>query len=323
MEKDACGCGGDACGGGKRPAWGRRQFLKAAGMLAGMIGEARLAAWAEGTPGAGKAHGELIPAEKHLSPEWLAALRARGDKEVFAGAALENIAMPCGGIGAGQLYVCGDGTLGGWGIFNDAASNWVDSTFATYAHCGVAKTVAQGFGITVRASDGAPLFKTLDRRDFAEVTFTGEYPVATIRYSDAACPVCVTMEAFSPFIPLNAEDSGLPATVFHITVENIRGEAVEAAVSGWLQNAAGRAYALEYDIRRRTRYEQRDGYALCLHSAEAAAPEAAATKSAEAALRAAPVPPVAVDVRDTKTVVRFDPPLTVCAGDRLELVLRG
>jgi len=68
----------------------------------------------------------LVPANKRLDPGWVKALYQRGVKEVFSGKSLENIAMPCGGIGTGQLYLCGDGTLGCWQIFNNAVSNWVE-----------------------------------------------------------------------------------------------------------------------------------------------------------------------------------------------------
>jgi hypothetical protein len=50
-------------------------------------------------------------------------------------------------------------------------------------------------------------------------------------------PVAVTLEAFSPFIPLNADDSGLPATVLHFTVKNTGRDPVEAELAGWLENA--------------------------------------------------------------------------------------
>jgi uncharacterized protein (DUF608 family) len=45
------------------------------------------------------------------------------------------------------------------------------------------------------------------------------------------------MEAFSPFIPLNAKDSALPATVFHITLKNTSDRTRKAGVMNWLQNA--------------------------------------------------------------------------------------
>jgi len=40
-------------------------------------------------------------------------------------------------------------------------------------------------------------------------TFTGEYPLAHIDFQDGALPVKVELDAFSPFIPHEPDDSGL------------------------------------------------------------------------------------------------------------------
>jgi hypothetical protein len=53
----------------------------------------------------------LIPADKKLTPEWVASLTGRGQAEVFSGERLKYVGMPVGGIGCGQLYLGGDGRL--------------------------------------------------------------------------------------------------------------------------------------------------------------------------------------------------------------------
>jgi non-lysosomal glucosylceramidase len=45
------------------------------------------------------------------------------------------------------------------------------------------------------------------------------------------------MEVFSPFIPINVEDSALPCTIIRLTVENVSGRELEASVIGRLENA--------------------------------------------------------------------------------------
>ena len=47
----------------------------------------------------------------------------------------------------------------------------------------------------------------------------------------------VSLEAFSPFIPLNYDDSSLPATVMRFTVKNTSTAAAEVELAGWLENA--------------------------------------------------------------------------------------
>ena len=112
---------------------------------------------------------KLIPAEKKLDPAWVQALYARGEKEVFQGKDLDTIGMPCGGIGAGQLYLCGDGTLGSWMIFNNAVSPFLkDSTYGIPFEKGL---VDQGFALALRKADGSTLTRKLNRAGFADVRF--------------------------------------------------------------------------------------------------------------------------------------------------------
>src|ERR1700761_8772117 len=60
-----------------------------------------------------------VSPNKHLSFKCKTSLCENGH-ENWRGKELETIGMPCGGIGAGQLYVRGDGTLACWWICNNA-----------------------------------------------------------------------------------------------------------------------------------------------------------------------------------------------------------
>src|SRR5207302_1623125 len=70
-----------------------------------------------------------------------------------------------------------------------------------------------------------------------DVSFIGEYPLGYVEYRDPEMPVTVQLEAFSPFIPLNTDDSSLPATILQFTARNHGATRVELEVTGWLQNA--------------------------------------------------------------------------------------
>jgi non-lysosomal glucosylceramidase len=272
-----CGC--RSCGTGHTVP--RREFLKVAGV--GMVGsllggQRKVMAGDFSTEDLRGGH--LVPADKKLDPSWVRALFARGDKEVYRGKALDNIGMPCGGIGSGQLYLCGDGTLGSWQIFNHAESNWVDDTHATYEHRGFAKPVDQGFAVAMRFGDEEPQVRKLSRDGFSNISFNGQYPIGTVQYEDEDSPVRVTMEAFSPFIPLNAEDSSLPATLFHITVKNCSDRQLHASVLGWLENAVCHRTRGQSVGKRTTRILRENNHSLVLHSAS----------EDEAALRNRPEP---------------------------------
>ncbi len=69
------------------------------------------------------------------------------------------------------------------------------------------------------------------------MSFRGQYPIGTVDYRDPGVPVAVTLEAFSPFIPLETDDSSLPATVMQFTLRNTSRTPVDATLTGWLENA--------------------------------------------------------------------------------------
>ena len=262
QRQSSCGCSGPPTG------VNRRQFMKVAGvgLVATTLGRALPVMAGPFKPSDAEA-GHLVPADKQLDPAWVKALFERGTKEVFSGKALDNIGMPCGGIGCGQLYLCGDGALGSWQIFNNAKSNWIEGTHATYKHRGIPKTVDQGFAVWVRQGDGAPAVKRLGRDGFANIEFQGEYPIGAVRYAEPGFPVKVEMEAFSPFIPLNAKDSGLPATLFHLTVQNTSSKEAQVRVLGWLENAVCLEYGQQFKGLRKTAILEDNGRGFVLHSA--------------------------------------------------------
>lgn len=207
-----------SCGCEPTPTISRRDLLKAGGgllTLAALSGATRAAV-------AAPVADHRVPLEKGLDPAWVRDLRLPGVPVWAAGAELNTIGMPCGGIGTGQLYLRGDGTLGVWRVFNRAG--------------GPQAPVEQGFALRVR-SGGTTQVRPLSRVGFPNVRFLGEYPLGQVRYADEGCPVTVAMEAGSPFIPLNAKDSALPATWFEMTVENTSPETVQVAIAGWLENA--------------------------------------------------------------------------------------
>ncbi|HLJ55468.1 MAG TPA: GH116 family glycosyl hydrolase, partial [Chthonomonadaceae bacterium] len=69
--------------------------------------------------------------------------------------------------------------------------------------------------------------------------FEGEYPIARIRYEDKALPVQVSLEAYSPFCPLDAEASGVPAIVFRFTARNPADRPARVSFTAFLQNFVG------------------------------------------------------------------------------------
>lgn len=236
-DRERCECNTpEACGGNGIP---RRDFLKLAG--ASVTGLA-LSGVKDFNPPRW-----LVPADPQLSAEWKKALWARGARTFYRDKDLRFIGMPVGGICTGQVYLGGDGRLWLWDVFNviklGSVSKSVNYRNGTHNPMGGANYVEppeqvhpfeQGFAIKV-----GDQVRTLDKEGWKDVAFAGEYPLGIVEYRDPASPVRVTLEAFSPFIPLDADDSGLPATIMRYTVHNTSDTAVQVSIGGWLENAIG------------------------------------------------------------------------------------
>ena len=235
-EVEGQDCASDTCRCGPI---GRRTFIKLAGLGAASLSSAGGPEGAIAGPFESKdAADHFVPADKKLNPRWIDRLYAKGDRTVYSGTDLETIAMPIGGICAGQLYLAGDGRLVNWDIFNQ-------HIFTGYGRDNYQLSrkpdspLQQGFALRVQTA-GKTIERTLDCEGFPGVRFSGEYPIGTVEYKDDAVPVSVTLEAFSPFIPLNAPDSALPATVMQFTVKNTSDAAVDVTLAGWLENGVCR-----------------------------------------------------------------------------------
>lgn len=199
--------------------------------------------------------GTHFPFDKKLDPAWLQGLYERGNATTYKKSKneLQYIGMPVGGICAGGVYLGGDGRLWLWDIFNQNQTGAVPKTLSIplkdfnketinntdgtlYLEPSTQTSVLQqGFAISV-TQNGTTYIKKLKETDWAEICFEATYPVATITYSEPGFPVEVTLCAFSPFIPGNAFESGLPATIQSITIKNISGDEVAVDILGWLEN---------------------------------------------------------------------------------------
>ena len=255
----------------ERVALGRRDFLKLVG--AGATAALAFHPWqfAMAGPFTRADFDKLVPADKKLAPEWIRSLTARGEREVYRGADLAKIGMPVGGICAGQLYLGGDGKLWHWDLFNTRIGTGAEH----YAKpLEPTSPLAQGFALRIVSEDKAQE-RPLDRSHWSDVSFAGEYPIGCVEYKDPASPLDVRLEAFSPFIPLNTDDSSLPATVLQFTVKNHSSAEVEAELAGWLENAICLHSAKLQDGMRRNRLLRDNDLLFLQCSAEDVPPGAA------------------------------------------------
>ncbi|MDX9975608.1 MAG: GH116 family glycosyl-hydrolase [FCB group bacterium] len=231
-EAESKKCCGSGCG------VDRREFLKLA--AASAAAASMLGSWRPvmAGPFSSEDFERLIPADKKLDPAWVSSLFERGEPAWRRGDELKYIGMPVGGICAGQVYLAGDGRLWLWDVFNQYSSGVGGCGTTGELYVKPLEPISpfkQGFAIRVRCGDDVQV-RALDQSGFKDVAFLGAYPVGQVRYRDEAASVEVDLDAFSPFIPLNADDSALPATVMSFTLRNTGARAISVDLAGWMEN---------------------------------------------------------------------------------------
>ncbi|MCS6859881.1 MAG: non-lysosomal glucosylceramidase [Abditibacteriales bacterium] len=183
--------------------------------------------------------------------------------KVYSGEHLRCVALPLGGIGTGTISICGDGSLRQWEIVNQVNHQGYvpQSFFAVRVQPPRGRAVAkvlqmpplpplssppcqggEGGGAASVSDHLVPdeLRELMDDLPGVEaVEFVGEYPIAQLTYKDDALPVAVKCECFSPFVPLNEKDSGLPAIVFIFSAHNPTEQTLSVSFLATLQNFVG------------------------------------------------------------------------------------
>lgn len=208
---------------------GRRDFIKAGGLTAAMMMASRVNVMAG--PFDPKDFDKIIPADKKLSADWIKSLYARGKAMTVKAGKVDYIGMPINGIGTGQVYLSGDGELWYWNLTAEKRKD-NNPKGVNYMKPLAAKGPAgQGFALQVNGKS-----HMLNSQGFSDVTFTNQYPMALVDYADAVCPVKVQLEAFTPFIPLNRDQSEYPVVVKRYTVTNGSSMNQEVSIAGWIDN---------------------------------------------------------------------------------------
>jgi non-lysosomal glucosylceramidase len=165
------------------------------------------------------------------------------------------VALPLGGIGTGNVAICGDGGLRQWQLGNTANHlGHVPESFFAVRASSVEPPLNVSRILQARLPQPPPEaapnvtdhIVPLDRDSpaahwdaIASTDFEAAYPFARISYIDAALPVSIGLEAFTPFVPLDAEASSLPLASFSFTVTNRADRVVHGWLLATLQNTIG------------------------------------------------------------------------------------
>lgn len=147
-----------------------------------------------------------------------------------------------GGVGAGSLGLGGRGQLRDWEIFNRPhQGNAPSYAFpAIWTQTGSAAPVARVLESRIlppyQGEDGLGSQNAPGLSRLQAAAFTGEYPLAHIDFEDPLLPVKVTLDAFSPFIPHDPDNSGLPVAVLRYRAVNAGRNPVQVGIALSIDN---------------------------------------------------------------------------------------
>lgn len=157
----------------------------------------------------------------------------------------EQVAFPLGGIGTGNVSIGARGELKDWEIFNRPGKG-VSLPYTFFA----LRTQVDGDKPVVRvlegrlnppyhASGGLYPSTLAGLPRMGETRFKGEYPICFVDYIDSKVPLQINLQAYTPFIPLNPQDSGIPTAIFKFRLTNTSSRRVNVTLVGSIFNAVG------------------------------------------------------------------------------------
>lgn len=153
-----------------------------------------------------------------------------------------------GGIGTGNVSIGARGDLRDWEIFNRPAKGLKIpySFFAVWCgverrkkHVPLAKVLEAPVQPPYSLSHGFNTGMVAGLPHMASSQLVGEYPFVTVDLHDPDLPVSVSLEAFTPFVPLNADDSGIPGAFIRYKVKNLSTRETSVSILGSLPNVVG------------------------------------------------------------------------------------
>jgi non-lysosomal glucosylceramidase len=168
----------------------------------------------------------------------------------YEGKFLNKIAMPVGGIGTGDISIGGNGQWKDIEIMNKPGISFYGTASQKLAPCFLIFTQDvfgkkqvkeltgpvppeeyQGQQGSEAPNNGFPRFQ--------QASFDAAYPFARVNLEDSSLPVSAKVKVFNPFIPCDADASGIPIAVIRYEIKNKTGKQLSVAVAGSLDNFIG------------------------------------------------------------------------------------
>jgi len=172
----------------------------------------------------------------------------------YEGKSLEHLHFPLGGLGAGMFCVDGTGSFSHFSVQN-RPDIW-NAPLAFSAICikeGGRPNVARVLEGPVpawkflfpwephyRNSGAGAGHSSFGLPRFEAASFEARFPFATIKLTDDQVPLEASLLAWSPFIPGNADDSGLPLGTIEYRFKNTTSRPLDLVYSFHMRNFIGR-----------------------------------------------------------------------------------
>ena len=219
-----------------KPSLDRRNFIKqVAGAVGAVSAVTQADRWTPRVSGQ-ESHGGKETGKTATDPNY---------PRQFHGRQLQMISFPLGGVAAGSIGLGGRGQLINWEIFNRPNKGYRPAYAfpSIWAQAGNGKPVARVLESRIlppyEGQDGLGSNNSPGLSRLESATFTGEYPLAHIDFHDQLLPVKVELDAFSPFIPHEPDDSGLPVAILRYRVTNPGHVPAKAGISFSIDNPVG------------------------------------------------------------------------------------
>ena len=159
----------------------------------------------------------------------------------------ENLALPVGGIGTGNISIGARGDLRDWEIMNRPAKGFVPTQnmkpfFCVNVRSGDQKITKvlegpiplhkyDGFFGSTEPNHGMPRFRA--------ATFKTTYPFAQVDLIDNDVPLDISIESYNPFILGNADDSDIPIMILNYKVTNNSDKDAKVSIAANIPNFIG------------------------------------------------------------------------------------
>ena len=139
--------------------------------------------------------------------------------------------FPLGGLASGTVELRADGSLHDWNIYNNSPAygekNQMDDALFGIR---ISQQGGKVFACSLRTKPPSGL------RAIQQIQYSGDFPIARLRFSDPKLLVTTDLYTYSEFKPRDAEASATPAAIFTFLVHNSLPQTVHASLLFLLPN---------------------------------------------------------------------------------------